>query len=226
MQQKCIKILMTDDHPMIIEGYQNTLLATKKENEKLIIDIATNCDEAIQAINKSIATEDAYDVFFLDVSIPASSDNKFKSGIDLAEYIRLNLPYAKVVLLTMFDEPYRIHSVIKNINPDGFLIKSDLTASELASAFKAVLNNPPFYSGTVNNVIRNIVSSAIEIDEANHQILHLLSKGIKTKDIRNHIDLSLSMIEKRKKHLKELFDIEDGRDDTLIKEAKAKGFVN
>ena len=226
MQQKSIKILMTDDHPMIIEGYQNTLIATKKENEELVIDIATNCDESIKAINKSIAIEQPYDVFFFDVSIPASSDNKFKSGIDLAEFVRLNIPNAKVVLLTMFDEPYRIHSVIKNINPDGFLIKSDLTSSELASAFKAVLNNPPFYSGTVNNVIRNIISSAIELDEINHQILHLLSKGIKTKDIRNHIDLSLSMIEKRKKHLKELFDIEDGKDETLIQEARSKGFIN
>ena len=32
MNQK-IKILMIDDHPMIIEGYQNTLLFTKKENQ-------------------------------------------------------------------------------------------------------------------------------------------------------------------------------------------------
>ena len=35
-----LKILMADDHPMIIEGYQNTLLATKKENQHLTIDIA------------------------------------------------------------------------------------------------------------------------------------------------------------------------------------------
>ena len=43
-----IKILMIDDHPMIIEGYQNTLLFTKKDNQELIIDIANNCDEAIK----------------------------------------------------------------------------------------------------------------------------------------------------------------------------------
>ena len=29
--QETIRILMTDDHPMIIEGYQNTLLATKRK---------------------------------------------------------------------------------------------------------------------------------------------------------------------------------------------------
>ena len=40
--QETIRILMTDDHPIIIEGYQNTLLATKKDSQDLIIDIANN----------------------------------------------------------------------------------------------------------------------------------------------------------------------------------------
>lgn len=226
MEKVNIKILMTDDHPMIIEGYQNTLLATKKEHQELNIDIATNCDEAIKSIKKSIEVESPYDVYFFDISIPASSDGVYASGIDLAEYVRLHTPKSKVVLLTMFDEPYRIHSIIKNLNPDGFLIKSDLTASELASAFLAIQNNPPFYSGTVNNVIRKTISSAIELDEINYKILHLLSLGVKTKNIREHIDLSLSAIEKRKKHLKVIFSVEDGRDETLVGEARKIGFVN
>ena len=46
MESKVLKILMVDDHPMIIEGYQHTLLATKKENQILEIDIATDCDSA------------------------------------------------------------------------------------------------------------------------------------------------------------------------------------
>ncbi len=226
MEPTTIKILMTDDHPMIIEGYQNTLIATKKENQILEIDIATNCDESIIAIKKSIELGRPYDVYFFDISMPSSSDGKFTSGIDLAKFVKSESPKSKVVLLTMFDESYRIHSIIKNINPEGFLIKSDLTSSELASAFQAVLNNPPFYSGTVNNAIKKTVLNDFDVDEINHEILHLLSKGVKTKDITKHVDLSLSMVEKRKKQLKELFDIEDGRDESLIKEAKKKGYIN
>ena len=60
---------------------------------------------------------------------------------------------AKIVILTMFEEVYRIHDIIKTINPEGFLIKSDLTSSELASAFQAIQGNPPFYSGTINKVL-------------------------------------------------------------------------
>lgn len=224
MTQK-IKILMIDDHPMIIEGYQNTLLFTKKDNQELTIDIANNCDEAIHFMDKAIEHATPYDVLFVDISLPPSTDGSMNSGEDLAEYARNVLPNAKIIILTMFNESFRIHNIIKTIDPEGFLIKSDLTSSELASAFQAVLNNPPFYSGTVNSHIRKTITSDIVIDEKNRKILHLLSQGVKTKNLASHLDISLSAVEKRKKQLKDLFNVQDGQDETLLNEARKKGFV-
>lgn len=215
---------MIDDHPMIIEGYQNTLLFTKKDNQELKIDIANNCDEALSYINKSVQ-QTHYDVLFVDISLPPSTDGKMSSGEDIAEYARKVLPKAKIIVLTMFNESFRIHNIIKTIDPEGFLIKSDLTSSELASAFQAVLYNPPFYSGTVNQHIRKSLTSDIVIDEKNRKILYLLSQGVKTKNLAPHLNISLSAVEKRKKHLREIFDVEDGQDETLISEARKKGFI-
>lgn len=220
-----IKILMIDDHPMIIEGYQNTLLFTKKDNQELIIDIANNCDEAVRCMNKSVDNSLPYDVLFVDISLPPSTDGSMSSGEDLAEYARKVLPSAKVIILTMFNESFRIHNIIKTIDPEGFLIKSDLTSSELASAFQAVLYNPPFYSGTVNSHIRKTITSDIVIDDKNRKILHLLSQGVKTKNLAAHLDISLSAIEKRKKQLRGIFEVSDGQDETLLSEARKKGFV-
>ncbi|WP_248722038.1 response regulator [Seonamhaeicola sp. ML3] len=220
-----IRILMIDDHPMIIEGYQNTLLFTKKEHQELLINIANNCDEAVKFMEKSINEERPYDMLFVDISLPPSKDGRMNSGEDLAEYARKILPNSKIVVLTMFNEPFRIHNIIKSINPEGFLIKSDLTSSELASAFQAVLNNPPFYSGTVNSFIRKTITSDIVIDEKNRKILHLLSQGVKTKNLATHLGISLSAVEKRKKQLKEIFSVEDGQDETLLSEARKRGFV-
>jgi DNA-binding NarL/FixJ family response regulator len=220
-----IRILMIDDHPMIIEGYQNTLLFTKKDNQKLEIDIANNCDEAVKFMDKAVEAVLPYDVLFVDISLPPSTNGDMSSGEDLAEYARKVLPQAKIIILTMFNESFRIHNIIKTIDPEGFLIKSDLTSSELASAFQAVLNNPPFYSGTVNSLIRKLISSDIVIDEKNRKILHLLSQGVKTKNLASHVDISLSAVEKRKKHLREIFCVKDGQDETLINEARKKGFV-
>ncbi|MCF1190972.1 DNA-binding response regulator [Mangrovimonas sp. AS39] len=226
MQEKVtIRILMTDDHPIIIEGYQMTLKATKKEHQTLIIDIANSCDESLNYMNEAYESNKPYDVLFMDISLPPSKDGKYTSGEDLARHARKIMPQSKLVILTMFNEPYRVHNIIKTINPEGFLIKSDLTSSELASAFQAIINNPPFYSGTVNSILRKSISNDLGIDDTNRKILHLLAQGVKTKSLVEHISLSMSAIEKRKKHLKELFDVVDGNDEALLEEAKKKGFV-
>ena len=225
IEEQHIKILMVDDHPMIIEGYQNTLLATKKSNQHLYIDIANDCDMANTLILKSSDSSEPYDICFFDISLPASKDGLITSGGDLAKIARVYLPNAKVVILTMFNESYRVHNIIKEINPDGMLIKSDLTSSELAEAFQSILVNPPYYSSTVIGFLKSLSTSDIYVDDVNRKILHLLSQGVKTKSLREYIDLSMSAIEKRKKQLKLLFDIEDGKDESLLNEARNKGFL-
>lgn len=219
-----INILMVDDHPIIIEGYQNTLMATKKENQILHIDTANDCDTA-DALLQRAAKETPYDICLFDISLPGSSDGRLTSGEDLAKITQNLMPNAKIVILTMFSESYRVHSIIKQINPDGFLIKSDLTSSELAEAFQRILSAPPYYSRTVSNYLKKSISSDIYVDEINRKILHLLSQGVRTINLRDHISLSISGIEKRKRQLKLLFSVDDGKDETLIEKAREKGFV-
>ena len=216
---------MVDDHPMIIEGYQNTLMATKNEDQELAIDIASTCDMANEMMIASLKHQNPYDILFVDIKLPPSKDGSITSGEDLAIIARKILPNAKVIILTMFNESYRIHNILKAINPDGFLIKSDLTSNELAKAFQSILINPPYYSSTVNGFVRQSITSDIYVDDKNRKILHLLSQGVKTKNLAEHLNLSLSAVEKRKKQLKEIFKIQDGQDESLISEARKKGFI-
>lgn len=219
-----LKILMVDDHPMIIEGYQNTILSTKTPYQKFDIDIANSCDQALELIIKSLRSK-PYDVLFIDIKIPPSSDGKITSGEDLAKHVRKVMPNSKVIILTMYNESFRVHNILKTINPEGFLIKSDLTSTELANAFVNVMENPPYYSSTVNTFLRKTITSDIVVDEKNRKILYLLSQGIKTKNLSEHLGLSLSAVEKRKKQLKILFSVEDGEDETLLEEARKRGFL-
>ncbi|MFC5193880.1 MULTISPECIES: DNA-binding response regulator [Bizionia] len=223
--EETIRILMTDDHPIIIEGYQNTLLATKKENQTLKIDIANNCDESVNFMQQAIDKEMPYHILFMDISLPPSKDGEFTSGEDLAKYARRMMPNSKIIMLTMFNEPYRIHNIIKDIDPEGFLIKSDLTSRELASAFQKVLYKPPFYSSTVSTTIRKTITNDIKLDDIDRKILYLLSQGTRTKSLKDHFDISLSAIEKRKKNLKIIFDVTDGSDENLLSVAKNAGFI-
>jgi DNA-binding NarL/FixJ family response regulator len=215
---------MVDDHPIIIEGYQNVLMATKEEDQTLLVDTANNCDTAVIMIERA-SKAIHYDVCFFDISLPGSEDGKYTSGEDLALLAKKLLPNAKIVILTMFNESFRIHNIIKEIDPDGFLIKSDLTSMELADAFQQILKSPPYYSSTVNNFVKKSFTSEIYVDDINRKILHLLSQGVKTKSLNEYINLSTSALEKRKKQLKFLFSVEDGKDESLLREAREKGYL-
>ena len=122
-----IHVLMVDDHPIIIEGYQNTLMATKRDTQNQIIDTANYCDSAL-LLMQNAALEKPFDVCFFDISLPPSSDGRITSGEDLAKLCREIMPGTKVVILTMFYESFRIRGIIKEIAPEVFLIKSDLTS--------------------------------------------------------------------------------------------------
>ena len=215
---------MVDDHPMIIEGYKNTLLDNFKESNDLEFDIASNCDEARALITKN-ERSNPYDIALVDVQLPPSDDGTVTSGEDVAMILQEAHPLAKIIVLTMHNEDNRIHNILQNINPEGFLIKSDLSSNELLRAFEDVMAGKTYYSTTVNNHFRKMVANNFSLDQKNLQILYHLSRGVQTKNLSNYISLSLSAIEKRKNHIKELFDIKTGNDEQLIEEARKRGFV-
>ncbi|GAA0730417.1 response regulator [Aquimarina litoralis] len=222
--KKKLKVLMIDDHPMIIEGYKNTLLGENQKEYQIKIDIASNCDDAYQSILKSSKTT-PYDMLFVDIKLPPSSDGSITSGEDLAKHAKELLPKAKIIILTMHREDHRIHNILKNINPSGFLIKSDLTSAELLLAFNNIVSGTPYYSATVNNHFRKMMTNNFSLDEKNLKILYHLSRGVKTKNLPNYVSLSLSAIEKRKNQIKEMFSIAKADDQKLLEEARKRGFV-
>ncbi len=221
---KEIKVLIVDDHPMIIEGYKNALLGINSDEMTLRIDTADSCDGAFSKI-KNASTGTPYDVVFLDIKLPPSEDGKIISGEDLGIKVKELLPDTKVVILTMFNNNFRIHNILKNINPDGFLVKSDVTSDELMRAFQVVLTDPPYYSHTVTKLLRTRIINEVVLDDIDRNILFHLSKGIKTKNLTEYIPLSLAAIEKRKRHLKEVFDVEKKGDESLLEQARNTGFL-
>lgn len=219
-----LKILMVDDHPFIIEGYKNTLEENFEAVYEFDIDVATNCDEASHFIMKN-ASKEPYDLAMVDISLPPSSDGQLTSGEDVVLLIKEHDEDTKVIILTMHTQNNRIHNILSMVNPDGFLIKSDLTSSELVRAFEDVLAGRTYFSHTVNDHFRKVLSNDFSLDQKNLQILYHLGRGVQTKNLGEYINLSLSAIEKRKNHIKELFGLKSSNDQALIEEARNRGFI-
>ena len=224
--KKELKILIVDDHPMIVEAYINILTSADLKLYDLTIDTANNCDSAIDKIKDS-SKNTPYHLLFFDIKLPPSSDGEIISGEDLALFAKDLLPEAKIIILTMFNENHRIHNILQTVNPDGLLIKNDLTSEEFMAAFDKIMEDPPYYSATVAKYFRKQTANSAEslFDDINRKIIFHLSKGVKTKNLTNHINLSLSSIEKRKVQIRELLDLEHANDEELIIEAKKRGFI-
>ena len=221
-----LKILIVDDHPVIVEAYSNILASAGLDSYDFIIDTANNCDTAIEKIENS-AKSLHYDVLFFDVKLPPSTNNNIISGEGLAVFAKKLLPKARIAVLTMFNESHRINNILKTVNPDGLLIKNDLSSKEFLTAFDVILNDPPYYSKTVAKYFRKQATSFQEppLDDINRKIIFYLSKGVKTKNLTNYVNLSLSAIEKRKTQIKNMLELENANDEELIEAAKNKGFI-
>jgi DNA-binding NarL/FixJ family response regulator len=219
--QKELDILIIDDHHSIIEGYKNVL--SKIKEYKLRILKANSCDQAVKAINKAKQNR-PFDVIFLDIQLPPSRDGIITSGEDLALLVDKEFPQTKIIISTMFDSPHRLNNILKTIPHQGILIKSDSTSRIILKAFETVLQGNQFYSRTVQKVKDKIINNNELLDEYNKKIIFHLSKGVRTKNLIEHIPLSLSAIEKRKNYIKQLFNV-DGDDEQLLIEAKKRGFI-
>jgi DNA-binding NarL/FixJ family response regulator len=219
---KKINIIIVDDHPFIIEGYKNAINSYSPDDYEFSITQANNCRSAYDII---VDPENKFDIAFFDISMPSYEEKNIHSGEDLAKLIKETMPECKVVLLTMHTELLKIHTIIKTINPNGLIIKNDLTFDELLVAFDKILKDENYYSQTVVKLISQSQYDNFEIDPFDKQILYHLSKGTKTKDIPSFVPLSLSAVEKRKLNLKEMLDVKGGSDIELITEAKNKGLI-
>jgi DNA-binding NarL/FixJ family response regulator len=219
---KSMKILIVDDHPFIIQAYKNALEKYSRQGYEFEVIQANNCKSGYENI---VESKIPFNVAFFDISMPEYAEKGIYSGEDLAVLMKSEMPSCKVILLTMHDELLKINNIIKNINPNGLIIKNDLTFDELIFAFDKIINNESYYSQTVIKLVGQAKYNDIELDAFDKQILFHLSKGVKTKDLPQYIPLSLSAIEKRKLNIRELLEVKGGSDIDLINEAKTKGVI-
>jgi DNA-binding NarL/FixJ family response regulator len=215
-------ILIVDDHPFIIQGYKNAITRYNPKNHEFVISEAKDCESAYNLITNR--ESDVFDIAFLDISMPPYEEKGIYSGEDLAKLLLEFMPNCKIILLTMFTEFLKIKTIIKNINPNGLVIKNDLTFDELLFAFDKVIKNETYYSQSVIKMLDS-QDKGIEIDLFDKQILFHLSKGTKSKDMTQYIPISMNAIEVRKLNLKQLLEVIDGTDIDLVREARNLGLL-
>ena len=120
MEDKKIKVLITDDQTVLAEGIKS-VLETDKEIE--VTGIAQDGFQALEFVEKTRP-----DVVLMDIRMPNMN------GVVATQRIKAEYPNVKVIVLTTFDDSDYILNAINN-GASGYLLK-DIGAGALIDAVK------------------------------------------------------------------------------------------
>lgn len=221
---KTVRILAVDDHEMTTLGYKFILEDTVFEEFKVKMDTEKSFEGARQKIQESLNLF-PYDILLLDIQLSQNSEGPAKTGEDLGIFARKVSPNSKIVFMSSFSDNYRINSILKSVDPEGYMVKTEIDQLSLQAMVKTVMTTPPYYTQKALAAIRKKMANNITLDENDKKILYYLSIGTKTKDMTKYVSLSLPSIENRKRHLKSLFGVEKQNDQALIAESRSRGFI-
>ena len=216
-----LQVLMVDDHPPIIEGYKS-ILSFNSFGYVLNTTAAHSCKAAYNVITEE---KSAFNVVFLDLTLPPFPEKNLNSGEDLISIVKEYHPEAKIIMLTSHSEAIALFKIINEHHLDGILVKSDFQAPEFLTAFDTVVKGGSYYSKTIIKHQKSWKEKSKVMDGYNRQILSLLAQGVKTKSIPDLLNLSTSAVDKRKAILKHLLGIDKGTDEDILREARKQGLI-
>jgi DNA-binding NarL/FixJ family response regulator len=219
------KILIVDDHPMIVDGYIMLLSESCFQKNKPNFIKSYNCEDAYNKIFLNLKQQVNINLALLDISLPPYKEFNINSGVDLALLIREKFTNCKIIILTMHSEPLTVDKIIKKIKPEGFFSKSDVNSESFPSICKKIIDGDIFQSQTIIESQRELFKKNINWDNHDNEILILISQGVKTINLPNYIPLSMSAIEKRKANIKDQLLKGKGSDKDLVGKAKKIGLL-
>ena len=223
---KLTKILIVDDHQLVIQG----ILASLKEIGSFNITSTTSCDEAFSLLKNHQKT-DPFDILFTDLSFDnTTEDTLLDGGESLIKAIKNNDFNVKIAVITGHAETNRVYNVIHNLQPNAYLLKSKCDAVEIGFAIDKMLQNDFYYTHEIHQKImrRNIIQ--IQMDDVALQILKELPNHAKIANLEGVIKktdgsfLKLRSIETKLANLRT--DLNANNNTDLVLKAKELGIID
>jgi DNA-binding NarL/FixJ family response regulator len=204
------KILIVDDHNMVIEGLKS-ILAQLPHIE--VVATAINAFEAIEALRN----HSKINLVLSDINLPDIS------GIDLCAKIKKEFSAVEVIALSTFNQRSYVSQMIQN-GASGYLVKS-ATAAEIDEAIQTVLAGKMYISHDINNetIFTKSSAEAPTLTRREKEILILIAEGQTNNIMAEKLFISPFTVDTHRKNL--LLKFEVGNTAQLIKKASGFGLV-
>lgn len=179
MSQENLKIVVADDHPLLLAGVVSVL---QKEIKDVIIHEATNGAEALQ---KVIEVEP--DITILDIEMP------FLNGVEVAQKIIAAHLHTKIIFLTLHKER-SLFNEIKDMGIDGYILK-EFSTDEITQCINAVLKGDKYYSKKIEGFIEKSGVDLSIFTKTEINIIKLIGQEKTTKEIAEMLFVSPNTID-------------------------------
>jgi DNA-binding NarL/FixJ family response regulator len=197
------RVLIVDDHPIVRQGLRRIM---ENEEDLLVCGEAETSRDARTAIKELNP-----DVMIADISLKQSD------GIELVRDVRAHYPRLPILVLSMHDEAIYAERIL-SAGANGYIMKQ--AASELfLLALRRVLEGGIYVSEVIgNSMIQKFAAggsyvSANPIDRLSNrelQILHMIGKGMSTRETAGSLNLSIKTVESHRQRIKRKLNLNTG----------------
>lgn len=192
-----LKILIADDHPVVIEGI---IKALEKEPDFEVVGTAS---DGLQAVSQVKTLKP--DIVIMDISMPNLR------GIDATHEIKKSREQTHVMIYTMYSEREYVISLFR-IGISAYILKRE-PIKELVRAIKVVARGGTYFTNGVRKILQHQLDSLImgdlsEVREVENgikklsirekEIFILLADGLRVKEIAERLCISPKTVETHK----------------------------
>ncbi len=186
---KTIKIVIIDDHPMVIEGI--SMFLSKSEDFEVVGSFTNGLD--VLEFSKT----NEIDLILLDVFMPNIN------GIDLCKLIKQNNPEIKILGMSSQSERSLVMQFIQN-GANGYLLKN-ASKEEFFYCIEKATNGEIVFSNEVKLIISKPEISDFKklptLTRREKEILDLVIKGKNSQEIADTLFLSFLTVQTHRRNI-------------------------
>lgn len=193
-----MKVLLVDDHTLFRSGIASLL---SQQDDFEVVGEAANGFEAVE-LSKQLMP----DIILMDINMPECD------GLEATRLIKQELPYAKIVILTVSEEDQTLFEAIK-AGAQGYLLKK-IEVEELLELLRGVSRGEaPISKATATKILGEFARDREQpapiknlgetLTPREKEVLEHLTRGLTNKELANALYISENTV---KNHLRNILE--------------------
>ncbi len=213
-----IRIIITDDHPLIVGGLHSIL---KSSPQIEVIATYNSGDDLLEGLKKGLP-----DVLLTDLQMPGSY-----SGIDLIRILRQSYPQLPILVLTAQEAIFNVKDIMAH-GCNGYLLKNTTDLNMLVQAIEQVHDGELFLEPSLQKkMLKAVFHSHSEkekpaqiITQRQVEIIRLIAEGNSSPQIAEKLFVSVRTIETHRQRIMQKLDVSNVV--SLLKKASELGILS